>query len=369
MSTGRSNRIKACLLTLLLAAGLAGQAAAVGTSAAAAVLMDVDSGRVLYAQNPDKQMLIASTTKIMTALVAIEQGDLGMEITVERQDMAEGSSMYLRPGETLTLEALLYGLMLCSGNDAALAIARAVGGSQEGFVRLMNRRAEELGMENTAFANPNGLDAEGHYSTAMDMARLACAAVENETLVRIASTKSMTIGGRTMHNHNKLLSRIEGCIGLKTGYTKAAGRTLVSCVQRGGQRLVAVTLQDGNDWLDHQQLYEFGFTHYPSRTIIGAGEQMAIRLVRDGLVRHVPILAGSAFSWPAAEGETLTVELHLPDELSAPFEAGEPVGEALIMLEGREVGRVPLVCGAAASAADPAPIPIIERWRAALLGA
>ena len=227
------------------------QVYAVSTSATASILVDVDSGRVLYEHNADRQMLIASTTKILTALVAIREGNLSDTVKVSREAAyTEGSSMYLKEGEQLTLETLLYGLMLCSGNDAAVAVAQHVGGSTEAFVAMMNETARELGMSNSSFANPNGLDAETHFSTARDMAVLACAAMNNETLVRIVSTKSVTIGGRTMTNHNKLLSYQEGCLGLKTGFTKAAGRTLVSCAERNGQRLVAVTLQDGNDWAD-----------------------------------------------------------------------------------------------------------------------
>ena len=289
------------------------QAEAVDTSAAAAILMDADSGRVLYEQNADSRMLIASTTKILTALVAIREGDLSDIVTVKREAvLTEGSSMYLKEGEKLTLETLLYGLMLCSGNDAAVAIADHVGGSQAGFAKLMNETARELGMENSSFANPNGLDAEDHYSTARDMARLACAAVENETLLRIVSTRSVTIGGRTMTNHNKLLQYLDGCLGLKTGYTRAAGRTLVSCAERNGQRLVAVTLQDGNDWADHQALYEYGFAAYP---------------------------------WPLAEGEHLEMSVELDAPLTAPLTAGRSVGNAIFTLNGREVGRVALLCG------------------------
>lgn len=166
--------------------------------------------------------------------------------------------MYLKPGDRVTVEELLYGLLLCSGNDAALALADHCGGLER-FVAEMNRKAAELGMTGTSFANPNGLDQKGHYSTARDMARLAACAVKNETLVRLCSTRSVTVGGRTMTNHNRLLRSIDGCIGLKTGYTRAAGRTLVSCIRRNGRTLVAVTLQDGNDWADHAALYEFGF--------------------------------------------------------------------------------------------------------------
>ena len=233
-------------------------AEAMEVSATAAVLMDADSGRLLYEKNGGRRMLIASTTKLMTALVALEQGDLQREITVTGSHMAEGSSMYLRPGEKLTLETLLYGLLLRSGNDAALAVTDCMGGLAP-FVERMNEKAAELGMEHTCFANPNGLDDENHYSTAEDMARLAAAAMEEPVLRRIASTKTARVGGRTMTNHNKLLSRVEGCVGLKTGYTRAAGRTLVSCAERDGVRLVAVTLQDGDDWNDHAALYDRGF--------------------------------------------------------------------------------------------------------------
>lgn len=166
--------------------------------------------------------------------------------------------MYLRPGEKLTLEELLYGLLLCSGNDAALALTECAGGTAP-FVERMNEKAAALGMRNSHFANPNGLDDEAHYSTAYDMALLGCAAANEPTLRRMVSTRTAVIGGRTLTNHNKLLSRLDGCVGLKTGYTKAAGRTLVSCAEQAGHRLVAVTLRDGDDWNDHEALYRWGF--------------------------------------------------------------------------------------------------------------
>ena len=255
---------------------------AVEVSAAAAVLMDADSGRLLYDKNGEKRMLIASTTKLMTALVALEQGGLQQEITVTGGHMAEGSSMYLRPGEKLTLETLLYGLLLCSGNDAALAVTECMGGAVP-FVARMNEKAAELGMENTHFANPNGLDDEAHYSTAEDMAKLAAAAMDDPVLRRVASTRTARIGGRTLTNHNKLLSRVEGCVGLKTGYTRAAGRTLVSCAERDGVRLVAVTLQDGDDWNDHASLYEQGFRVLRPVKAVERGLHLAAeRTIRGG---------------------------------------------------------------------------------------
>ena len=253
-------------------------AEALEVSATAAVLMDADMGQVLYEKNGDRQMLIASTTKIMTALVVLEHAAPDDVITVTPDHMAEGSSMYLRAGETVRVEELLYGLLLCSGNDAALALTECAGGLTP-FVALMNEKAAALGMAHTSFANPNGLDADGHYSTARDMAVLAAAAVENPTFRRICSSRSVTIGQRTMENHNRLLRQVEGCIGLKTGYTRAAGRTLVSCAERDGCRLVAVTLQDGNDWADHAALYDYGFRLTAPRR----GMQTALLRLREPL--------------------------------------------------------------------------------------
>lgn len=308
--------------------------------------MDVDSGRVLYEHNADAKMLIASTTKILTALVAVQEGDLSDVVTVSAEAAGtEGSSMYLRAGEELTLETLLYGLLLCSGNDAAVAIAQHVGGSVDGFVKQMNETAARLGMAASSFANPNGLDDPNHYSTARDMARLACAAVNNETLVRIASTKSVTIGGRTMTNHNKLLQYMEGCIGLKTGYTMAAGRTLVSCAQKNGQRLVAVTLQDGNDWADHQALFEYGFSAFPAKCCASLGKTVTRAAVSGGSESVIPLVAASSLSWPLASDETITAKISLSTPLTAPVLAGSPAGEAIFSVDGQEIGRVALLCG------------------------
>ena len=250
-------------LTMLLAL-LPCRAEAVQLSAAAAILMDADSGEILFEKDAGRCMRIASTTKIMTALVALERAKLTDTITVTASHMVEGSSMYLKPGETVTVEELLYGLMLCSGNDAALALADCCGGL-DAFVQAMNEKAAALGMKDTSFANPNGLDDENHYSTAQDMAVLAAYAAEDPTFRRICSTKTATVGGRSMTNHNKLLRQIEGYIGMNTGYTKSAGRTLVSCAERQCRRLLAVTLCDGNDWVDHKTLYEMGFAAYETK--------------------------------------------------------------------------------------------------------
>ena len=260
-----------CLLFALLVPA----AAAPAVSAASAALYCPATGEFAFTQNADARRGMASTTKIMTALVAIENGNADAEIVIPGAAVGvEGSSLYLKAGEKMTLRDLLYGLLLQSANDAAEAIAIAIGGSVEGFADLMNEKAAALGMADTHFANPNGLDDEEHYSTARDMAQLARAAVNEPTLLRMASTRQASIGGRTLTNHNKLLSRMEGCLGLKTGYTKAAGRTLVSCAEKDGRRLVAVTLRDGDDWNDHEALYRWGFM------LTGAENELRARLLR-----------------------------------------------------------------------------------------
>ena len=209
------------IAVLLLTSGLTCQASAPEPAAAAYVLMEADSGRVLLARNEEQRRSIASTTKIMTCLVALEHSTLTDKVTVRREHLREGSSMYLAEGETLTMEELLYGLMLPSGNDAAECIAAHCGGSggSKQFIAWMNEKAASLGMTHTAFLNPSGLDESGHGSCALDMARLAACAMQDPTFARIASTRTACVGARTMTNHNKLLASYPGCIGLKTGYT------------------------------------------------------------------------------------------------------------------------------------------------------
>ena len=231
------------------------------TGAEAFILMDAGSGRVLTGKNTERELAIASTTKIMTALVALETGNLSDKVTVKQNHLKEGSSMYLRAGEVLTLEELLYGLLLPSGNDAAECIADHCSGVER-FVARMNEKAAALGMTHTSFANPSGLDAQGHYSCALDMARLAAYAMREPTFARIAATRTAAVGERMLGNHNKLLASLEGCTGLKTGYTDNAGRTLVTCCERDGMRLIAVTLNDRSDWADHAALYEYGFAAF-----------------------------------------------------------------------------------------------------------
>lgn len=341
------------LCAVLLTGILTCQAFAINTSAASAVLMEQGSGRILYAHNPDEERLIASITKIMTAVVALEHGQLQAEYTVTGEDMAEGSSMYLKPGDTLCLEELLYGLMLVSGNDAALAVAHCVSGDVPAFVELMNETARRLGMTHSSFANPNGLDADGHYSSAADMAKLAAYAMENQDFCRIVSTASITIGERYLSNHNKLLRLCEGCIGIKTGFTKAAGRTLVSAVERDGMTLVCVTLNDGDDWNDHMRLYDYGFSSYQLGTVAAAGLVLASVQVRGGTASSVPLALGSDLAYPVTEEEHLTMTVTIPASVAAPVVPGQVLGTARAYLDGVEVAAAELVAAAPSAMLEP----------------
>lgn len=254
-------------------------------SASSAILMEQETGRVLYEKEAHKKRRIASITKIMTAILAIESGKLDDMVTVSANAVkAEGSSIYLKPGEKIKLEDLVYGLMLRSGNDAAIAIAEHVGGSLEGFVFMMNQKAEELGMKNTQFANPHGLDDhENHYSTAYDMALLTRYAMTDDTYREISGTKIHRAPNpaekwdRVWKNKNRLLTELyEYTTGGKTGYTKRAKRTLVTTATKEGLDLIAVTLNAPDDWNDHINMYEYGFKHYE-----------LVRILKKGIIKDL----------------------------------------------------------------------------------
>ncbi len=322
-------------------------------SAQSAILMDADSGRVLSETNADEERLIASITKIMTALVALEATeDLDALVTVKREyTLTEGSSMYLKVGEELSMRALLYGLMLSSGNDAALAIAGECAGDTETFVDWMNQRAKSLGMTHTHFANPNGLNDEEHYSTARDMALLTREALRNSDFAEIAATKSITLGERSLTNHNKLLWRYERAVGVKTGYTQMAGRTLVSAAERNGQTLIAVTLNDPNDWADHAALLDWGFENCPDFQLCRAGKAVAQTAVVDGEAELVTLETDRDVVYPLMEDETVQAKWTLPDAVKAPVSKGAIAGELAFYREGKLIGRSYLVFGADVAAA------------------
>ena len=250
---------------------------AIDTSARSAILMDIDSNRILYEENIHEIRSVASISKIMTALLAIESGKLDEKVVIgDEINSSYGSGIYIKVGEEMTLRDLVYGLMLRSGNDAALAIAKYVGGTVEDFVQIMNKKAKEIGMNNTEFHNPSGLDQEeGNYSTAYDMAILTSFAMKLEDYKTITSTKKYTLTTNknvySWINKNKLLSIYKYTTGGKTGFTEIAKRTLVSTATKNNTNLVVVTLNDGNDWQDHQNLFEYGFSNYTNLKILEKG--------------------------------------------------------------------------------------------------
>ena len=330
----------------MLAAVLFLHIPALAVSAEKAMVLDAVTGRVLYEKDADRQSLIASTTKIMTALIVCEKCNVLDRMRIPKEAVGiEGSSMYLREGEVLTIQELLYGLMLSSGNDAAVALAIYCGGTVEGFAELMNDKAHALGLRNTHFENPNGLDAPGHYSTARDLAKLAAYAMENPIFCKTVSAKTVTVGQRYLRNHNKLLWQVEGADGVKTGYTRAAGRILVSSATRQGRRLICVTLNDPNDWADHAQLLENGFSRYSLRRVLSVGERVGVLEVESGTASWVEVLAAEDFDFCLAENEVPVFSLPGPGFVYSPVTQGAEAGFVYVLIDGCAVARVPVVYG------------------------
>ena len=338
------------LITLLFFASTAQAVGTPGVSARSHVLFDARSGTVLAQHEADRQMLIASTTKIMTGALALElcAPDELVEIKQEYTGI-EGSSMYLRPGETLTVQDLVYGLMLASGNDAAVALAYHAAGGIEEFAALMNARARELGMENTHFVNPHGLDAEGHYSTARDMALLASWAMEIEAFAQVVGTRSIQAGGRSLANHNKLLWRYPSATGVKTGFTKSAGRSLVSSAEQEDTRLICVTLSAPDDWDDHAALLDWGFANYKYHQIIAQGEVVARVPLISGLSEHVDLVAETDIGFLAGAGDEVTVIMQVPKFVYATVEKGAPGGKISVEVRGEILHEANLVYGESVS--------------------
>lgn len=315
-------------------------------SAQKAILMDAETGRVLYEKDADCRSLIASTTKIMTALIVCEHCNVLDRMKIPKEAVGiEGSSMYLKEGEVLSLQELLYGLMLRSGNDAAVALAIYCGGTVEGFAAMMNDKARQLGLTGTHFENPHGLDSPNHYSTARDLAMLTAYAMKNPIFAQTVASKTVRVGDRTMQNHNKLLWRLEGADGVKTGYTKAAGRILVSSATRDGRRLICVTINDGNDWADHSTLLEKGFSAYSVKQLIRSGECIGYATVFSGKAEKVPLLAAEDFSFPLTDEEKAQTVVSGPGFAYAPVVKGKTAGYAYVCIGDAAVGKVRLVYG------------------------
>ncbi len=311
-------------------------------SAHAALLMESESGDILFAKNADEPMLIASTTKILTALLVLENCGLDELVTIEPSWAAvEGSSMYLEAGESYRVEELLYGLMLASGNDAAVALACHAAGSVEAFAALMNDKAAAIGCRNAHFVNPNGLDDDAHYASASDLALITREALKNEQFCAIVSRKNATVGGQSYQNHNKLLSMYEGVFGVKTGYTKAAGRSLVSCCERGGMTLVCVTLSAPDDWQDHMSLYDWGYEHYERRGL-SKPVSLPVPLI-GGYEETAALVPAQELSFCCPRGAEPTLRYELPRFVFAGQNACAPQGELVVELSGKELARCALV--------------------------
>ena len=321
--------------------------AAPEVSAQSAVLIEAQTGTVLYEKNAREQRAMASTTKIMTAILTIEAGDLDREFTVDSYAiMVEGTSMGLREGDRVSRRDLLYGILLPSGNDAANAAAVSVGGSTGGFVELMNKKAQELSLADTHFATPSGLDANGHYTTALDLARLTAYAMRNETFRGIVCCQSAQVEfgnppyERTLYNSNKMLKRYEGAIGVKTGFTDNARRCLVSAAERNGVTLIAVTLNAPDDWNDHTKMLDEGFSMvgaYPLETACSARVDVA------GTGRSVGVYADAAtLSLLPKQRERLARRVILPRMVYGGVSRGDELGRVEFLLDDAVVKSCPL---------------------------
>ena len=330
----------------LLAAVLFWAVPVSGISARKAVVVDQVGREICYEKQAQDPSLIASTTKIMTALVVCENCNVLETVKIPREAVGvEGSSLYLQQGEVLSVQELLYGLMLRSGNDAAVALAIHCGGSVAGFAELMNEKARMLGMTGSHFENPHGLDGKNHRSTARDLGILGLYAMENPIFRMTVSKKQVRIGDRYLKNHNKLLWSLPGCDGIKTGYTRAAGRILVSSTRRMGRRIAVVTIDAPSDWQDHKTLTEQAFGAYQQRRLIKKGQQVLSLEVAGGESPVVSLKAGEDFSFPVRREEEAMVLLPGPGFQYAPVVKNTPAGQALVLIKGTVVGKIPLVYG------------------------
>ena len=309
---------------------------AISVSAECACVIDMVTGRVIYEKNMNKQHTMASTTKIMTALVALENSNFEDVVTVSANAAGEeGTSLYLKKNQKITMEDLLYGLMLQSGNDAAIAIAEGVSGSVEEFSKLMNERAKNIGAKNTSFKNPNGLDEEGHFTTAYDLAIIAREAMKNEKFSQIVSSKSKQIldGTQTVSNHNKMLKMYDGCVGVKTGFTKKSGRCLVTAAVRGGVSVVAVTLNAPDDWNDHTKMLDYAFLTTEYFPVILSGMTVNSVMVKNGSSNTVEITAAEDFYITENKEDkfkNITVKCDIPKEVNAPVKKGQKIGKLTV---------------------------------------
>lgn len=348
-------RLAVLLIALLLLPRFAFAEQAKDVPAQAAYLFEANSGRVLYAKNENERLPMASTTKIMTALLAVESGRLTETVAVPDEAAGtEGSSMYLKAGETISLSDLVYGLMLTSGNDAAVAIACFLDGGVEPFAAHMNARAEQLGLTGTHFVNPNGLHDPDHYTTAKDLAILGAAALGNPFFAEIAATQYHRTSGsnpHTLKNKNRLLWEYEGGIGVKTGYTKAAGKCLVFAAERGGMKLVGTVLNCPSMWNTAKSMLDAGFSDYRVKEFLSRETVFSIP-VENGVKKALSAAPIRGILYPTETGgeEAYSVETAF-GACRAPVRAGEQVGTASLVRNGTVVFTVPIVAAETVDAA------------------
>ncbi len=337
------------LLSLTWFCAFTANVSGLDVSAKSAILICADSGITVWSKNEFEPLPMASTTKIMTSLLALEHaaahGNKEIEITREMIQV-EGTSMGLMQGDIVNLESLAKGMLLCSGNDAANAAAIAVAGETKEFINLMNEKSRLLGMKDTKFSTPSGLDKDNHHSTAYDMAVLGAYAMENETFAKIVSQKSMQVKfinpAKTVNikNHNKLLRLYEYCTGIKTGFTKLAGRCLVSCAQKNGVKLVCVTLNAPNDWDDHIALYNYGFENTITKNFDDKNFRSSLKVER-GTKEEIPIGSLTDFSVGLKLGQENCVvrKVEIPDVHYAPIEKGQIIGKVVYYLNDIIIGE------------------------------
>ncbi len=320
-------------------------------SARSAILLEASTGRVLYQQNAYAKMPMASTTKIMTALVALENGNLGDTVVVSRNASGiEGSSIWLSEGESMSLSDMLFGLMLASGNDAAIAIAEHIGGTVENFVVMMNKKANEIGAYNTNFANPNGLPADNHYTTAYDLALISAYAMQNKAFCQIVKTQYKTLPweghewDRVVKNKNKILWNYEGGNGIKTGFTEDAGRCLAAAAQRNDMQLVSVVLSAPDMFNDSMALFDYGFNNYQNSLIVKAGDFVGDIEVEQGVEDSFPIYTTQDIYYPLTNEEIGQLErrVYIEQSINAPVEKGQPVGHIDLWLGENKIESVAL---------------------------
>lgn len=331
----------------------------VEVSAASAILIEAQSGTVLFSKNEKEHRQIASTTKIMTALLTLEAGNLDRQFTVDASAIkVEGTSMGLKEGDIVTRRALCYGMLLPSGNDAANAAAVNISGSKSSFAELMNKRAKQLGMFDTNFVTPSGLDAEGQYSCAYDLAVLTREAMNNKDFAQICclSKAKVSFGSppyeRWLVNSNKLLTSYDGCIGVKTGFTDSARRTLVSAAQRDGITLIAVTLNAPNDWQDHTKLLDYGFSKVSMSDT--SYETSMLKLPIIGSDKEYVGIECETIKLPLCEEQknSLTAKVFLPKFVYAHISAGEQLGEVRFSLNGKTIGTAKLTAAESCTAQE-----------------